>query len=163
MVSINYSIFLKIFSRFSLHITHACLYNNIFVHLFQMKELEKKIIAECKDDVRVVACRFPLPNIEPEAEIGTGVDTVWLYKIPKMWFRILLIYNMNFKYLCLSAINDTAMFWILSPLYWTRYGSLRNVVNCYIHVIWIRKVSVYTLLQDNSTQISVWVWQSFDE
>ncbi|XP_048777681.1 ATP synthase subunit C lysine N-methyltransferase-like [Ostrea edulis] len=61
-------------------------YDNIVIFGVQsmMKELEKKIIAECKDDVRVVACRFPLPNIEPEAEIGTGVDTVWLYKIPKM-------------------------------------------------------------------------------
>lgn len=60
-------------------------YDNIVIFGVQsmMKELEKKIIAESKGDVRVVACRFPLPNIEPEAEIGTGVDTVWLYKIPK--------------------------------------------------------------------------------
>lgn len=56
-----------------------------------MKELEKKIIAECKEDVRVVACRFPLPNIEPEAEIGSDVNTVWLYKIPKTWYTLILI------------------------------------------------------------------------
>ncbi|XP_022320561.2 ATP synthase subunit C lysine N-methyltransferase-like [Crassostrea virginica] len=60
-------------------------YDNIVIFGVQnmMKDLEKKIISESKEDVRVVACRFPLPNIEPEAEIGTDVNTVWLYKIPK--------------------------------------------------------------------------------
>ena len=48
---------------------------------FQMEELEKKFIRELKSDCRIVACRFPLPNLKPLKTIGHGVDTVWIYTI----------------------------------------------------------------------------------
>lgn len=49
-----------------------------------MKEFEKKIIVECKEDVWVVVCRFFLLNIEFEVEIGSDVNIVWFYKIFKI-------------------------------------------------------------------------------
>jgi hypothetical protein len=32
--------------------------------------------------LNVVACRFPLPNIEPVHVVGQGIDSVWLYRFP---------------------------------------------------------------------------------
>lgn len=46
-----------------------------------MPELEK-IFKSQEQCLRVVACRFPLPHCEPSLTIGTGVDTVWLYRFP---------------------------------------------------------------------------------
>jgi len=45
-----------------------------------MEKLEIKFAQEVNDDTRIVACRFPLPNWEPVQTIGSGIDTVWLYK-----------------------------------------------------------------------------------
>lgn len=45
-----------------------------------MDRLETKFENETNNDVRIVACRFPLPNWEPIETIGEGIDTVWLYK-----------------------------------------------------------------------------------
>lgn len=52
------------------------------IHLFQMPELEAKLANELHSDVHVVACRFPFPTWTPDATLGTGLDTVWLYKNP---------------------------------------------------------------------------------
>lgn len=46
-----------------------------------MKDLEHKLIAESKENSKIIACRFPLPNSEPVTVIGDGVDTVWLYDL----------------------------------------------------------------------------------
>lgn len=46
-----------------------------------MTDLEKKFINEAKPGTRIIACRFPLPNLQAEKIIGSGVDTVWLYSI----------------------------------------------------------------------------------
>ncbi|XP_063423261.1 ATP synthase subunit C lysine N-methyltransferase-like isoform X2 [Mytilus trossulus] len=48
--------------------------------LWKMDRLETKFENETNNDVRIVACRFPLPNWEPIETIGEGIDTVWLYK-----------------------------------------------------------------------------------
>ncbi|XP_025415458.1 protein N-lysine methyltransferase FAM173B [Sipha flava] len=48
-----------------------------------MCDLEKKFITELSDETVIVACRFPLPNLEPYLIIGTGIDRVWAYKICK--------------------------------------------------------------------------------
>jgi hypothetical protein len=37
-----------------------------------MEKLEIKFAQEVKDDTRIVACRFPLPNWEPIQTIGSG-------------------------------------------------------------------------------------------
>lgn len=46
-----------------------------------MKELEAKLLSETQSNTKVIACRFPLPNLLPQSTIGTGVDTVWLYEM----------------------------------------------------------------------------------
>lgn len=40
---------------------------------------------EMKDDARVLACRFPLPNWKPTEVIEEGIDSVWLYQKPNPW------------------------------------------------------------------------------
>lgn len=45
-----------------------------------MPKLQAKFVEEMKPDARVVACRFPLPDWQPEAVICAGIDTVWRYK-----------------------------------------------------------------------------------
>lgn len=47
-----------------------------------MEQLQKKFNDEVKDDARIVACRFQLPDWEPVTTIGSGIDTVWLYRKP---------------------------------------------------------------------------------
>jgi len=58
-------------------------YDNIVIFGVEqmMADLEKKMIKEVKQDSLVVACRFKFPGLVPIKEIGTGVDTVWTYKI----------------------------------------------------------------------------------
>jgi len=60
-------------------------YDNVVIFGVEqmMEDLEKKILAECKKDCKVVACRFPLPSLTPLRTIGCGVDTVWLYEVCK--------------------------------------------------------------------------------
>lgn len=48
-----------------------------------MNDLEKKIINEANSNSRIIACRFPLPNMKPNKAVGTGIDTVWLYEMNK--------------------------------------------------------------------------------
>lgn len=49
----------------------------------QMTDLEKKLLAEANKDAKIIACRFPLPNLKPIRVIGDGIDTVWLYTLKK--------------------------------------------------------------------------------
>ncbi|XP_017781383.1 PREDICTED: protein FAM173B [Nicrophorus vespilloides] len=60
-------------------------YDNIVIFGVEqmMADLEKKFIAECKSDCKIIACRFPLPNLKPIRTVGEGVDTVWLYEMSK--------------------------------------------------------------------------------
>ncbi|CAG2257721.1 Protein N-lysine methyltransferase FAM173B,Protein N-lysine methyltransferase FAM173A [Mytilus edulis] len=62
--------------------TNVGSYNNISIFGVEsmMDRLETKFENETNNDVRIVACRFPLPNWEPIETIGEGIDTVWLYK-----------------------------------------------------------------------------------
>lgn len=59
-------------------------YDNIVVFGVEsmMEQLQKKFNDEVKDDARIVACRFQLPDWEPVTTIGSGIDTVWLYRKP---------------------------------------------------------------------------------
>ncbi|RZF40856.1 hypothetical protein LSTR_LSTR003366 [Laodelphax striatellus] len=45
-----------------------------------MQELEIKLDKEASDGTHVIACRFPLPNRTCSKVIGSGIDTVWVYK-----------------------------------------------------------------------------------
>jgi len=48
-----------------------------------MPLIEKQVSRDCNrmdKQVRLVACRFPLPNWEPFASFGSGIDQVWLYE-----------------------------------------------------------------------------------
>jgi hypothetical protein len=45
-----------------------------------MPKLQEKFAREMKSDARVLACRFPLPDWQPEAVICAGIDTVWRYR-----------------------------------------------------------------------------------
>lgn len=49
--------------------------------VLQMHDLEKKLLNEVRADAKVIACRFPLPNLRADKIIGGGIDTVWLYNI----------------------------------------------------------------------------------
>lgn len=48
-----------------------------------MQDIEQKFLMELQEDVTIVACRFPLPSMYAIKVIGEGVDTVWVYKVPK--------------------------------------------------------------------------------
>ncbi|XP_028405407.1 protein N-lysine methyltransferase FAM173B-like [Dendronephthya gigantea] len=45
-----------------------------------MPKLQEKFSDEMKCDAKVLACRFPLPDWQPEAVICAGIDTVWRYR-----------------------------------------------------------------------------------
>ncbi|KAK7481152.1 hypothetical protein BaRGS_00027585 [Batillaria attramentaria] len=57
-------------------------YDNIVIFGVEqmMSQFEEKLEQELSPSGCVVACRFPLPSWEPVVTVGTGVDTVWLYK-----------------------------------------------------------------------------------
>ncbi|PNF21148.1 Protein FAM173B, partial [Cryptotermes secundus] len=59
-------------------------YPNIVIFGVQemMPQLEMKLEKELCNDVHVVACRFPFPTWTPDATLGAGMDTVWVYKNP---------------------------------------------------------------------------------
>lgn len=46
-----------------------------------MKDLEKKLLEEVQKDSKIIACRFPFPNMEPNRIIDSGVNTVWVYEM----------------------------------------------------------------------------------
>ncbi|XP_062126772.1 ATP synthase subunit C lysine N-methyltransferase [Drosophila sulfurigaster albostrigata] len=48
-----------------------------------MQDLEHKLIAECPHNAKIIACRFPLPQLEPQRIIEDGVNTVWFYDLSK--------------------------------------------------------------------------------
>lgn len=48
-----------------------------------MNDLEQKLLNEASIDTKIIACRFPLPNLEVTTSIGEGIDTVWLYELKK--------------------------------------------------------------------------------
>ena len=45
-----------------------------------MPKLQTRLANEMKPDARLLACRFPLPDWQPEAVISAGIDSVWRYK-----------------------------------------------------------------------------------
>ncbi|KAI9580382.1 ATP synthase subunit C lysine N-methyltransferase [Glossina fuscipes] len=45
-----------------------------------MEQLENKLVLEAPHS-KVIACRFPLPNLKPVKSIDAGVDTVWFYNL----------------------------------------------------------------------------------
>uniref|UniRef100_A0A1B0G5X6 Uncharacterized protein n=1 Tax=Glossina morsitans morsitans TaxID=37546 RepID=A0A1B0G5X6_GLOMM len=45
-----------------------------------MDQLENKLILEAPHS-KVIACRFPLPNLKPVKSIDAGVNTVWFYNL----------------------------------------------------------------------------------
>ncbi|KAJ8306863.1 hypothetical protein KUTeg_014947 [Tegillarca granosa] len=51
--------------------------------LWKMEQLHHKLADEVPQSTHIVACRFPLPNLEPILTIGKGHDTVWLYRLNK--------------------------------------------------------------------------------
>lgn len=56
---------------------------SIFRSLFQMNDLERKLLEEAREDSKIIACRFPLPNMKANRIVGEGIDTVWLYELRK--------------------------------------------------------------------------------
>ncbi|CAG9830982.1 unnamed protein product [Diabrotica balteata] len=58
-------------------------YDNIVIFGVEqmMNDLEKKFIKECNSNCKIIACRFPLPNLTPIKTIGYGIDTVWVYSL----------------------------------------------------------------------------------
>lgn len=44
-----------------------------------MEQLREKLAKEMGSQCQVIACRFPFISCVPEKEVGTGLDTVWLY------------------------------------------------------------------------------------
>lgn len=60
-------------------------YSNVVVFGTEnmMIPFENKLINELPNKAVVIACRFPLPTIQPTDRIGSGVDTVWKYVLQK--------------------------------------------------------------------------------
>ncbi|EEC14740.1 conserved hypothetical protein, partial [Ixodes scapularis] len=58
-------------------------FDNVVVFGVQemMPALEQKLADELSSDAWVVACRFPLPSLKPDFTQGTGIDTVWVYRM----------------------------------------------------------------------------------
>lgn len=48
-----------------------------------MQDLERKLLTEAANDAKIIACRFPLPQMEPQRVIEDGVHTVWYYELNK--------------------------------------------------------------------------------
>ncbi|XP_076174189.1 ATP synthase subunit C lysine N-methyltransferase isoform X2 [Ptiloglossa arizonensis] len=48
-----------------------------------MQDIENKFVTELQKDCVIIACRFPLPNMNAMKIVGEGVDTVWIYKVSK--------------------------------------------------------------------------------
>lgn len=46
-----------------------------------MPDLEKKLIKESQPDSVVVACRFPLPTLQPVWIKEEGIDSIWVYRM----------------------------------------------------------------------------------
>ncbi|KAH6938912.1 hypothetical protein HPB50_014837 [Hyalomma asiaticum] len=46
-----------------------------------MAPLERKFVHQLRPGSWVLACRFPLPTLKPDETCGSGVDTVWLYRM----------------------------------------------------------------------------------
>ncbi|KAK2588650.1 hypothetical protein KPH14_006416 [Odynerus spinipes] len=57
-------------------------YDNVVIFGVEqmMEDIEQKFNTELQRDSVIIACRFPLPNKDPIATIGEGVDAVWIYK-----------------------------------------------------------------------------------
>ena len=49
----------------------------------QMTELELLFEKSLRNQTKVVACRFPLPNWTPTIIIGEGINRVWVYEVEK--------------------------------------------------------------------------------
>ncbi|KAL0277838.1 UNVERIFIED_CONTAM: hypothetical protein PYX00_004981 [Menopon gallinae] len=45
-----------------------------------MEQLKIKFSQELLEGTHIIACRFPLPGKTPIQTIGSGIDTVWVYK-----------------------------------------------------------------------------------
>lgn len=48
-----------------------------------MPLIERKVSQDCNrqgKQVTLIVCRFPLPNWQPFASFGSGIDQVWLYE-----------------------------------------------------------------------------------
>lgn len=46
-----------------------------------MNDVEQKLIKELKPETKIIACRFPMPNLIPVKTIEAGVDSIWTYEI----------------------------------------------------------------------------------
>lgn len=46
-----------------------------------MNDLEEKLVLEANEESKIIACRFPLPNLVAKKIVGEGIDTVWLYEM----------------------------------------------------------------------------------
>ncbi|XP_065579665.1 ATP synthase subunit C lysine N-methyltransferase-like isoform X2 [Artemia franciscana] len=58
-------------------------YGNIVIFGVEqmMAPLEEKFTRELVRGTKIIACRFPLPNLTPIHTIGSGIDAVWLYEV----------------------------------------------------------------------------------
>ena len=45
-----------------------------------MLTFEEKILKEAKNNTTIITCRYPFPNLKPIQTVGTGKDTVFVYK-----------------------------------------------------------------------------------
>ena len=70
------------FQRKDLWKTDLSKYNYVIIFGVDcmMKDLTNKLRRELHEQSEVIACRFPLPGVKPEKTVGTGIDTVWLYR-----------------------------------------------------------------------------------
>ncbi len=49
-----------------------------------MKDLQEKLASELVPEARILVCRFPLPQLQPIATVGTGMDRVWVYRAEQL-------------------------------------------------------------------------------
>eukprot|EP00041_Stephanoeca_diplocostata_P023515 m.579312 g.579312 ORF g.579312 m.579312 type:complete len:113 (+) comp22314_c1_seq18:1396-1734(+) len=46
-----------------------------------MDDLHVKLQESMQPGSRMIVCRFPIPDVEPDQIIGEGIDSVWIYDV----------------------------------------------------------------------------------
>ena len=71
------------FKRIDLWKTNLSDYDKIVIFgvAEMMPTLKEKLFREMKEESKVIACRFPMPDWKPSDMIEDGIDSVWVYSV----------------------------------------------------------------------------------
>ena len=74
------------FQRLDLWKTDLSEYDKIVIFgvAEMMPTLRDKLLKEMKEESKIIACRFPIPNWKPVDMIDEGIDSVWVYSLKNL-------------------------------------------------------------------------------